>query len=596
MLLELWVPIVAIALLSIRNQTFTARRTVEPCFEAKLREYGPIGSGGLLSSRRDRPFAERLQAHSTNMSRINGMKLPGAAAIERLPWAIRALVGAATACVAVTLTYAITPLRAFPLLLAFPTVILSAWFLGMAGGVFCSLTEVVLVNYFLTRAELRFSLGNAPQALRLALFLLLSIFLAWIIRRSAKHRAQLYILQWQQQANLANVERQLAEERARISEALRDNSKRLGQLAAIVDSSDDVIISKDLNGIITSWNAAATRVFGYSEAEMIGASVLKLIPEDLHSDEQTILESIRAGRRIEHFDTVRLTKDGRLLDVSLTISPIKDEQGQIIGASKILRDVSLRKRMEQSLLQAEKIAATGRMAATIAHEINNPLEAVTNLLYLLRPMITDPNGINYLSSAESELARVSHIAKQTLGYYRENAEAFSASLAEVVRQAITVYEPRCTGLGIEIRRSLKSSRKIFLRRGEIMQVISNLIANSIYAMPTGGVLSISVEDMAEPEDGIALTISDTGVGIAPENLPKVFDAFFTTRTTVGTGIGLFVVKQFVEGHGGRIKVESRNEPEDHGTTIQIFLPMTTAYDPSSAAEHSLDGKTSSLAL
>ena len=214
----------------------------------------------------------------------------------------------------------------------------------------------------------------------------------------------------------------------RSEETLRDSSKRLGELAAIVESSDDVIVSKDLNGIVTSWNAAATRVFGYSAEEMIGSSILKLIPEHLHSDEKTIIESIRAGRRIEHFETVRVTKTGQLLDVSLTVSPVKDENGQIIGASKIFRDISGRKRIEQSLLQAEKIAATGRMAATIAHEINNPLEAVMNLLYLLRPMITDADGINYLGSAESELGRVSHIAKQTLGYYREHAAARNTSL------------------------------------------------------------------------------------------------------------------------------------------------------------------------
>ncbi len=357
------------------------------------------------------------------MTQINGMKHPGALVIERLPWAVRALLGCGIACVAVALTYTIPPLRSFPLLLGFPTVILSAWFFGMWGGVFCSLTEAVLINYFLTRAELRFSLGAAPQSMRLTLFLLLSITLAWIIRRSATNRERLYILQWQQQTTIAEVKQQLAEERAKISEALRDSSKHLGQLAAIVDSSDDVIISKDLTGIITSWNAAATRVFGYSAEEIIGASVLKLIPEHLHSDEQTILQSIREGRRIEHFETVRLTKDGRSLDVSLTISPIKDNHGQIIGASKILRDISDRKRIEQSLLQAEKIAATGRMAATIAHEINNPLEAVTNLLYLLRPMVTDMEGVSFLNSAENEIARVSHIAKQTLGYYREHAQA-----------------------------------------------------------------------------------------------------------------------------------------------------------------------------
>jgi PAS domain S-box-containing protein len=362
---------------------------------------------------------------------------------------------------------------------------------------------------------------------------------------------------------------------------LRESAKHLGELAAIVSSSDDVIVSKDLNGIITSWNDAATRVFGYLPEEIIGTSVLRLIPEDLHSDEKTIIESIRAGRRIEHFDTVRLAKDGTPIDVSLTVSPIKDEQGRVIGASKILRDVSSRKRMEQSLLQAEKIAATGRMAATIAHEINNPLESVMNLLYLLRPMITNTDGIQYLNSAEIELGRVSHIAKQTLGYYREHASASFASLAEIIDHAITIYEPRCGAAGIEIRKSIDSERKLVLRRGEMMQVISNLIMNSIYAMPQGGILSISLVDAEDIADGIVLTIQDNGAGIEAQTLPKVFNAFFTTRNTVGTGIGLFVAKQFVEGHGGQISIESDTSVPDHGTTVRIVLPLRTTYDTSS---------------
>jgi PAS domain S-box-containing protein len=361
-------------------------------------------------------------------------------------------------------------------------------------------------------------------------------------------------------------------------EGTRESAKRLGELAAIVASSDDVILSKDLNGIITSWNDAATRVFGYSPEEMIGASILKLIPEHLHSDEHTILDNIRAGRRIEHFETVRRTKDGRLIDVSLTVSPIKDEEGRVIGASKILRDISGRKRMEQSLLQAEKIAATGRMAATIAHEVNNPLAAVMNLLYLLRPKITDDEGRGFLETAEDELLRVSHIAKQTLGYYREHASASLASVSDIAKHALTIYEPRCTAAGITIRKSISPSTKIVIRRGEIMQAISNLIVNSIYAMPHGGTLSISVCDASSGGKGVVLTVQDDGVGIAPKDLPRVFDAFFTTRTTVGTGIGLFVAKQFVEGHGGRISIESDSESEKHGTTVRVFLPLHTAFE------------------
>ena len=361
-------------------------------------------------------------------------------------------------------------------------------------------------------------------------------------------------------------------------EALRESSKHLAELAAIVDSSHDVILSKNLNGTITSWNAAATRVLGYSAEEMIGQSILKLIPEHLHSDEPEIIENIRAGRRLENFDTVRVTKDGRLIDVSLTISPIRDMDGRIIGASKILRDISARKQLERSLMQAEKIAATGRMAATIAHEINNPLASVVNLLYLLRPEIDSPEGTRYLASAESELARVSHIAKQTLGYYRENGAASRTNLRDIVSQAIAIYEPRCIAAVITMRASLDSSRKVMLRRGEVMQVISNLIMNSIYAMSAGGTLSVSVRDVDSPSEGVLLAVTDDGVGIAPEIMPRIFEAFFTTRSTVGTGIGLFISRQFVEGHGGTIALESNSEPEIHGTTVRVFLPLHTAYE------------------
>jgi PAS domain S-box-containing protein len=360
--------------------------------------------------------------------------------------------------------------------------------------------------------------------------------------------------------------------------AVGRSTKHLGELAAIVASSDDVIVSKDLNGIITSWNDAATRVFGYAPEEIIGSSVLKLIPKDLHSDEKRIIASIRAGRRIEHFETIRLAKDGREVEVSLTVSPIKDEEGRVIGASKILRDISSRKRIEQSLLQSEKIAATGRMAATIAHEINNPLEAVMNLLYLLRTKIADEEGRGFLAAAEDELGRVSHIAKQTLGYYREHAAASLASVEDIAEHALTIYEPRCTAANISVRRLIEPSTKIVLRRGELMQIVSNLIVNALYAMPEGGTLTVSVSNDPGPEGGVVLTVEDDGVGIAANDLPKVFDAFFTTRTTVGTGIGLFVAKQFVEGHGGRIDIESSCEADSHGTRVRVFLPLHTRYE------------------
>jgi PAS domain S-box-containing protein len=357
----------------------------------------------------------------------------------------------------------------------------------------------------------------------------------------------------------------------------RDASKRLGEFAAIIECSDDGIISKDLSGRITSWNPAATRILGFSSEEMIGASILKIIPEELHSDEPTILGKIRAGERIDHFETVRLKKSGERVEVSLSISPVRDDSGQIVGAAKILRDISANKALELSLVQAEKIAATGRMAATIAHEINNPLEAIVNLLYLARDQATDPVQIDYLTAAESEVVRVSQLAKQTLGYYRDPLRVIDSSLSEIAAEAIRIYEPRCRLAGIHVQSCLDPTPPITLRKGEIMQVISNLIGNAIYAMPSGGILSIVVRRADRLGDGVVLSIEDTGVGIAPEKLALIFNAFYTTRATIGTGIGLFVAKQFIEGHGGRIDVESDTGARSHGTRMSIFLPLQTQY-------------------
>jgi PAS domain S-box-containing protein len=362
-----------------------------------------------------------------------------------------------------------------------------------------------------------------------------------------------------------------------------ETAKHIGELAAIVASSDDAIISKDLNSRITSWNEAATRILGYTREEMIGQSILKLIPKELHPQEDIILSRIRAGIRIDHFETVRLSKSGERLEVELTVSPVRDESGTIIGASKILRDISRRKRIEMSLLQAEKIAATGRMAAAMAHEINNPLEAVVNLLFLARLKATDPEQMEYLATAESELGRVSHIARQALGFYREHASALSISLSDIAADVIAVYEAKCHTVGIRIVRHFESTQKLVLRRGEIMQVVSNLVVNAIYAMPEGGTLTISTEDLAAPGSGVALTVEDTGVGIPEEQLPKIFEAFYTTRSAIGTGIGLFIAKQFIEGHGGRIEVESSTDAQKHGTNMTLILPFETTY------ERELDG-------
>ncbi len=229
-------------------------------------------------------------------------------------------------------------------------------------------------------------------------------------------------------------------------------------LAAIVASSDDAIISKNLNGIITSWNEAAGRIFGYTAEEMVGQSILRLIPEELQYQEDEILRKLRAGERIDHYETVRVRKNGEKIEISVTISPVRDSTGRIVGASKIARDISIRKQMERLLMQSEKLAATGRMAATIAHEINNPLESLMNLIFLARNSSESNEAAHaYLVIAEKELERVSHLARQTLGYYRGNGAPVEVHPKEIMEDVLTVYHAKllanCISSGVPDRRS-----------------------------------------------------------------------------------------------------------------------------------------------
>jgi len=372
----------------------------------------------------------------------------------------------------------------------------------------------------------------------------------------------------------------LAEDALRRTE--REAAKRTNEFAAIVESSDDAILSKDLTGRIMSWNAAASRIFGYTPEEIVGKSILQLIPKELHPEETFILNKIRAGETIDHYETVRVTKSGERLDVSLSISPVRDENGTIVGASKTLRDITGKKRLEATVLQAEKIASAGKMAATVAHEVNNPLEAITNLIFLAKQQAEHPDQVrDFLELAESEVVRVSHIAQQTLGFYRENTSAVSVSPSNLAEHTLRIYEPKCRAARISIERNFNTARTLVLRPGEILQVFSNMIANAIHAMPTGGVLAITTEEVQSPSTGVLISIRDNGMGIPPEQLPRIFDAFFSTRPGGGgTGIGLFVARQFVEGHGGRIDVISTTTPASHGTTMAIFLPASNPYTAS----------------
>jgi len=362
----------------------------------------------------------------------------------------------------------------------------------------------------------------------------------------------------------------------------QDVQEQAARLAAIVESSEDAIASKDLNGIITSWNASAERMFGYKPEEIIGRPVTTIIPPELHKDEIMILGKIRRGERIEHFETIRVTKSGQRLNVSLTVSPIKDETGKVIGAAKILRNITERKQTEDALRRAEKLAATGQLAATIAHEINNPMQALTNLLALVAYKTSlDENTRQLVSLAETEVRRMSHIVRQMLSFHRESARPVPLRITEVLEDVLELFVMRMRSNEIKVERRYEFSEEIPGFPVELRQLFANLICNAIEAVSEKGQIQIHVSpwrDMTRPErSGVRILIADNGPGIKPDLRKRIFEPFFTTKAEKGTGLGLWVVKGVVGRHEGSIRMRSSTVPGRSGTVFSVFLPMPNAW-------------------
>ena len=359
-----------------------------------------------------------------------------------------------------------------------------------------------------------------------------------------------------------------------------------GRLAAIVESSDDAIISKNLDGIINSWNQSAERLFGYTAAEAIGKHITLIIPRERRSEEDVIISRIRRGERVEHFETVRRRKDGRHIELALTISPVKDASGRIVGASKIARDITERRQAERALAEsqdrlrkAEKLAAAGQLAASLAHEINNPLSSVINALYLLRHGDgLDSQAKELAAIAAAEASRMSRIVQQSLSYYRTTMAPKDVDVAATMQESLEVFAAKLSRNGIQLHKKFGDNAHIVGFAHEIRQVIDNLLLNAVEAMPNGGCLGVSVHCSRawgeRHRQGVRLVIADSGPGIADAIARKIFEPFFTTKPEKGTGLGLWVVRGLVAKHEGTVRVRSSTRPGRSGTVISILLPLS----------------------
>ena len=350
------------------------------------------------------------------------------------------------------------------------------------------------------------------------------------------------------------------------------------RLAAIVDSSDDAIVSKDLNSIIQSWNRAAERMFGFTAEEAIGRSIRMIIPPERQREEDDVLDRIRKSQPIRHFETERMRKDGSRLNISLTVSPIKDATGRIIGASKIARDISSQVELIRRLGEANRIK--DEFLAMLSHELRTPLNAVIGYTQMLRSgyigderrdqviEIIDRNA-KLLSQLVSDMLDVSSIVTGKI-----KLRPAPVDLLQIARAAADVVRPTMLAKSVEFVVECDDEPLIANADADrLQQVFWNLLSNAAKFTPEGGRVSM---DLRRAGSSALITVTDTGIGITKDFLPHIFERFRqaeagSRREYGGLGLGLSIVRHFTELHGGSVAAES--EGKGRGSTFRVMLPL-----------------------
>ncbi|HYC99861.1 MAG TPA: PAS domain S-box protein [Phycisphaerales bacterium] len=386
------------------------------------------------------------------------------------------------------------------------------------------------------------------------------------------------------------------------------------RLAAIIESSDDAIVSKDLNGVIQSWNSGAQRIFGYTADEVVGRHISVLIPPERLSEEDEVLSRLRRGERIDHFETVRCAKDGRLLNISLTVSPVKDSEGRVVGASKVARDISERKRSDEErerLLASERAARAdaeraGRMKdeflATLSHELRTPLSAVLGWAGILRKKPADPDT---LEQGLAVIERNARLQSQLIGDLLDMSRIISGKmrldvqrveLPVVIEAALESVRPAADAKGIRVVTELETiTERVMGDPARLQQVVWNLLSNAVKFTPSGGRVSVELRRKAGNggASNVEIQVRDTGRGMSAEFLPRAFERFrqadsSAAREYGGLGLGLAIVKQLVELHGGGVSVAS--EGSGLGSTFTVQLPVAARVVERAAVSVSPQGR------
>jgi PAS domain S-box-containing protein len=349
-------------------------------------------------------------------------------------------------------------------------------------------------------------------------------------------------------------------------------------LSAIVNSSDDAIISKTLDGIITSWNPAATRMFGYKETEAIGKHISLIIPPDRIEEETIIINNIRSGKKIDHFETVRLAKDGSRRYISLTISPIKNSRGKIVGASKIARDISLRIENEkQQQLYTEQLQELIRykdeFMAMASHELKTPLTVILANLQILQLMMEKDSNVNFVNKTVKQALKLSDLITKLLNVSKIQSGRLELNLSvfnmHTLIKEVTEAVQQTTQSHHLIYKGYRGKSLVNADRQKIEQVMINLLGNAIKYMPQEGDINIKLQKKGA---NLIISVEDLGVGIPEKDLENIFQRFYRVSgvpsSYSGSGIGLYISAEIIKTHHGKIWAES-----DMGTGSVFYFSI-----------------------
>ena len=398
---------------------------------------------------------------------------------------------------------------------------------------------------------------------------------------SMRAGAQDYVTKQNMARLVPALERELREaserrERLAAEQALRASEDRFHRLVEAMPLS---LLISDAGGQIVYANDASQRLLQFTGASSGDVALTQLCPP--LADPAAFLAS--GTPTYEPFESTFTTADGQCIEVLIGMAVLNPdaprEQRQLAA---FIADLTQQKKSEELFRRTEKLAVAGRLAASIAHEINNPLEAITNLLFLVGSTALTADAREYLELAQRELDRVAQITVQTLRFHRRSTKAAQTDLQELVASVLPLFESRLRHLQVAVQTRFRTGPTALLHDGEIRQVIANLVSNASDALPQGGRMLVRTSSARHPKTdvpGVALTVADTGVGMSPETIARIFEPFFSTKGNTGTGLGLWVSQEIIERHLGTLKLRSRQSAKERagGTVFRLFLPLTSAF-------------------